>query len=318
MHVAELDFSGRKESTLNEEAWPSRPMQGMFYLIAAEPGEESMLNGLLGRISAYPVPASVLDGPQLEARYELFDDAIYFTLTEVCLDGTSPRFDVHAFLLCGNFLAVLAEPASALMTKVLRLYREDFRKFAKSSGFLLYEIGSQLVESYRHIFLKYAAQAEQIQKRLFGKVTDDIFAEVSRLTTDILAFRRTVLSARDLFNDLATRKSALVPESSQPSLDILSDRMERLGGDIAGVRNVLNESLNFYMGMVSHRTNKIVNRLTIISMIFLPLSFIAGVYGMNFRVEPELDWQYSYLAFWILVIIFISSFLVFVRKKKWI
>ncbi len=260
----------------------------------------------------------MLRGPRLEASYELHDDAIYFTLTEIRIDGMSPQFEVQSFLLGGYFLAVLVEPTSVLISKVQKLYKEDFRKFAKSSGFLLYEFGSQYLESYRHIFLHYAEQAEQIQARLFGKVTDDIFAEVSVLTSDILAFRRTVLSARDLFNDLATRRSAFVPESTQPALDILSDRMERLGGDIAGVRSVLNESLNFYMGMVSHRTNKIVNRLTIISMIFLPLSFIAGVYGMNFRVEPELDWQYSYLVFWIFVVFFISSFLVFVRKKKWI
>jgi magnesium transporter len=318
MQVAELDFASREELVLSEEAWPSQPGQGKFYLIAAGPEEVSEQISLIGRIGADPVPAAALREPRLEARYELFDDAIYFTLTEVCIDGTQPRFDVQAFLLGGNFLAVLAEPASALMIKVQGLYREDFRKFAKSSGFLLYEFGSQFLESYRHIFLHYTAQAERIQVRLFGKVTDDIFAEVSRLTSDILAFRRTVLSARDLFNDLATRRSALVPESTQPALDILSDRMERLGGDIAAVRSVLNESLNFYMGMVSHRTNKIVNRLTIISMIFLPLSFLAGVYGMNFRVEPELDWQYSYLAFWIIVIVFIASFLVFVRKKKWI
>ena len=94
--------------------------------------------------------------------------------------------------------------------------------------------------------------------------------------------------------------------------------MGRLCEDIAGVRSVLNETLNLYMGMVSHRTNRIINRLTIFSMIFLPLSFLAGVYGMNFAVLPELRWKYAYPAFWGFVTVFVAAFVIFVRKKRWI
>jgi len=72
------------------------------------------------------------------------------------------------------------------------------------------------------------------------------------------------------------------------------------------------------MGMVSHRTNRVVNRLTIFSMIFLPLSFLCGVYGMNFDVMPELRWPYAYLVFWLAVAAFVAAFVVFVRRKKWI
>lgn len=170
----------------------------------------------------------------------------------------------------------------------------------------------------RRLCQHFAAETERIQLRLFGHATDDIFAEVAELTGDILAYHRAALSARDLFNELALRKSAFFSETTQPTLDILSARLERLGGDLAGVRSVLNETLNLYMGMVSHRTNRVVSRLTVLSMIFLPLSFLAGVYGMNFAVLPELRWRYAYPAFWCLVAVFAASFLTLARKKKWI
>ncbi len=318
MQIVAFDFATKQERTIAETDGLARPEPGLFYWILSAPDESTRLPELLGRLGASPSIASLLQAPPSEAHYELYDEAIHFTLAEVRIDGAALQSDVLSFLLGENFLAVAAPPSSAVVEKIRRIYRDDFRKFARSSGFLLYELGSCLLESYRRIFQHYTAEAERTQLRLFGKVTDDIFAEVSDLTGDILAFRRTVLSARDLFNDLATRKSAFVSETTQPSLDILSDRMERLGADIAGVRSVLNETLNLYMGMVSHRTNRVVNRLTIFSMIFLPLSFLCGVYGMNFDIMPELRWPYAYLVFWVAVAAFVAAFVVFVRRKKWI
>ena len=318
MQIVAFDFATKQERTLGEGERPAKAEAGIFYWIIAAPDEAAAVAEWLGRLGAAPATASLLQGPQPEAHCELYDDAIHFSLAEVRLEGPALKSEVLAFLLGDHFLAALVPSPSPVMEKIQRIYRDDFRKFARSSGFLLYELGSHLLESQRRLFQHYAAEAERIQLRLFGKITDDIFAEVADLTGDILAFRRTVLAARDLFNELATRKSAFVAESTQPALDILSDRMERLGGDVAGIRSVLNETLNLYMGMVSHRTNRIVNRLTIFSMIFLPLSFLAGVYGMNFEVLPELQWRYSYFVFWAVAVAFVAAFVVFVRKKKWI
>ena len=318
MQIVAFDFAAKQEKILAEGEWPSRAEKDRFYWITAAAGEQAKLQEMLGKIGASPVTAALLQGPQAEAHYELYDDAIHFTLTECRIDGKALKADVLAFLLGRNFLATVAPAGSPVLDKIQRIYREDFKKFARSSGFLLYELGSHLLESYRRIFQHYTGETERVQLRLFGTITDNIFSEVADLTGDILAFRRTVLSARDLFNELAMRKSSFVSETTQPALDILSDRMERLGGDISNVRGVLNETLNLYMGMVSHRTNRIVTRLTLISMIFLPLSFIAGVYGMNFDVLPELRWPYAYPVFWLVVAGFVTAFVVFVRKKKWI
>lgn len=318
MQIVAFDFATKQEDTLGPEEWPLRPEPGIFYWLTAEPSEGPRLQEALAALGAPPSIASILLAPQPEAHYELYEDAIHFTLAEARIEHAALKTDVLAFLLGDHFLTSIAPASSAVLDKVRRLYRDDFRKFARSSGFLLYELGSHLLDSCRRLFQHYTAEAERLQLRLFGKVTDAIFAEVSDLTGDILAFRRTVLAARDLFNELATRKSGFVPESTQPSLDILSDRLDRLGADISGVRSVLNETLNLYMGMVSHRTNRIVNRLTIFSMIFLPLSFLCGVYGMNFQVFPELQWRYAYAAFWAFVVLFVASFILFVRWRKWI
>ena len=317
MQIVAFDFATKQERTIGEADWPALPQAGIFYWLIASPDDQLQLQERLAKLGASPVISALLQGPQPEAHYEIYEDAIHFTVSECRIDNRALKSDVLAFLLGENFLATLTPAASPVMDKLWRLYREDFRKFARSSGFLLYELGSHLLESQRRLFQHYSDETERVQLRLFGEVADEIFAEVAELTGDIFSFRRTVLAARDLFNELATRKSAFVPESTQPSLDLLSDRLGRLAADVAGTRSVLNETLNLYMGMVSHRTNRIVNRLTIFSMIFLPLSFLCGVYGMNFDVMPELRWPHAYLVFWLVVATFVVAFVAFVHKKQW-
>jgi magnesium transporter len=318
MELIAFNFETKHESAIRIEDIPASPPRGIFYWLNIVPGEEQSARDALAVLGANPVAVDGLLGPQIEARYELYENAVHFSVSEAWQENNELKTGTTEFLLGVHYLAVMLPGPSPVMDLIRRTYREDFHKFARTPGFLLYELGSHLLESYRRLYQHFINEVERIQLHLFGQVTDDIFLTVSKLTADILSFRRMVLASRDLFNELATRKSTFVSETTQPSLDILSARMARLGDDLESERNVLTETLNLYMGMVSHRTNRIVNRLTIFSMIFLPLSFLCGVYGMNFDVMPELHWPYAYLVFWIVAIAFVISFIIFFKKRKWI
>jgi magnesium transporter len=159
---------------------------------------------------------------------------------------------------------------------------------------------------------------EDIQKRLLGDVGDEILIDVSELTRSLLDYRNAAVTARETIHELATRRSPYVSPSTQPFLDRQTVALERLAGDAATERTVLSETLALYMGIVSHRTNKVVNRLTVVSMVFLPLNFIAAVYGMNFEVMPELSWRYGYLAFWVVSSVVVATLLWNLRRRRWL
>ncbi|HMO05748.1 MAG TPA: CorA family divalent cation transporter [Kiritimatiellia bacterium] len=319
MQIVAFDFERKVERVVEASRLTAEgPEPGWFYWVVFDPQDQEAGAALLARLEVPEALVGALLGPQVEGRFELHDCAIHFSVTEAWYEAGALRSGTTEYLLMERVLAVMTPGRSPVLEQIQRIYREDFHKFAKSSGFLLYELASRLLDSYRRTFQQFAAEVERIQLTLFGKVTDDIFLSVSRLTADILAFRRMVLVSRDLFNELATRKSAFVAETAQPMLGVHSDRMERLGDELENERSVLAETLNLYMGMVSHRTNKIVNRLTIFSMIFLPLSFLCGVYGMNFEYIPELAWRYGYAGFWGTVVVFIVAFVWFIRKREWI
>jgi len=162
-----------------------------------------------------------------------------------------------------------------------------------------------------------------VQDSIFGKVDDRIFNRVAEVTHDLLQLRKNVLADRDVLLQLASRRSSFVNESTQPYLANMVGALDRVGNDLTVERETLAETLNLYLGIVSHRTNRIVNRLTMISAIFLPLTFLCGIYGMNFETDhywnmPELRSPYGYLIFWGLVALISAGSLTFIRLKRWL
>ena len=139
-----------------------------------------------------------------------------------------------------------------------------------------------------------------------GKVVDDrVYAR--RVYLDILGILPPPA-------DLET----FVADSSQPFLGNMVDKLERLGSDLAVERETLAETLYVYMGIASHRTNKMVSRLTALSMIFLPLTFLCGVYGMNFHEFPEIKWPWGYAFFWTLAVGITAGLVMMMKRNRWI
>ena len=143
-----------------------------------------------------------------------------------------------------------------------------------------------------------------------------MFAEASELGADLLHLRKVVLPARTVLGDLSTRKSPFVSEATQPSLANMVGTIERVLQDVLVDRDILSGSLNNYMSMVSHRTNQVMSKLTVVSIIFLPLTFLCGVYGMNFNVIPELSWKWGYAGFWALAGLIVAGLVWAMRRYK--
>jgi magnesium transporter len=149
-------------------------------------------------------------------------------------------------------------------------------------------------------------------------VDDEIFGQVSGLGHHLIIMRRNILGDREVLHQMATHKSVFVSETTQPFLINLVGTLERLSLDLTVEREILEETLNLYLGIVSHRTNRVVNRLTIISLIFLPLTFLVGIYGMNFEHLPEFQWKFGYVYFWGLAVCIVSGLLILMKVKRWL
>ena len=203
------------------------------------------------------------------------------------------------------------------LRRVKRQYHADFVRFAKTPSFLLYEIWDQLLESYLQVQKVMEQRVEALADLLSsGEVSDEVFARTAALGTDLLHFRKVVLPARAVLSDLATRRSHLLSEATQGFLGNMVGTVEHVLQDVLVDRDILSEALNLHMSLMGHRTNQVMRRLTVVSILFLPLTFIAGVYGMNFRALPELDWQYGYAYFWVLAVLAVVGILLLLKKAR--
>lgn len=322
INIVEFDFEARTDRTLEVGDLRASLERGAFCWIDLAHGEaEEASRGAaecLGQLGINELARAEVLGPDREGRYDVYDDCLHFAVTEAKIAAGRLATSHVDVVLGAGFLLTFRRREAEFVKQMRRTYREDFRKFAKSPGFLLYEIGDHLVDMYRRTQRSFAEVVEQVQLKLFGEVDDDIFRQVAVVTQDLLVFRKVVLASRELMHELATRRSPFVQETTQPFLENMAGTLERLGGDLTTEREVLNETLNLYMGMVSHRTNKVVNRLTVISMIFLPLSFLCGVYGMNLKNIPETTWDYGYAVFWAVAVLIAGVLLLVMRRRKWL
>ena len=313
----EFDFAAKTEQACDVPRARAAIAQGRFVWLDVDVGAASDPRPFLrelGLVADEVIEEALSREPATQSfKYET---CLHLVMTGCRLSGTHLELERLDVIVGERFLVTVHRAPPLFLEAVKRHYRDDFYRFAKSPSFLLYELWDHLLENYLAVQKRFEERVEQLQAELIGDVDDRVFARVSEIGSDLLHFRKILLPARAVLAELSTRKSAFVSDATQPYLGNMIGTVERVLQDLLVDRDILSESLNLYMSVVGHRTNRIMNKLTVVSVIFLPLTFLCGVYGMNFDVLPEKEWRYGYLIFWIAVAAITGGLLWFLRRLK--
>jgi len=318
VEAIELDFESKTLRALSVSEAREAIDQGRFVWIdldARDADEARRLLQVLGAISEGVVHDALTSEPA--TRHARYDEYIHVVVAG-CKERES-KFELERVdvVIAGSFLATIHRGHVAFLDAVFRDYHGDFRRFAKSASFLVYEIWDHLLENYLEVQKRMEEQVEQLQNELRGpKVDAQVFGRISDLGADLLHFRKILLPARAVLTDLATRRTLFISETTQSFLHNMVGTLEHVLQDLLVDRDILTESLNLHMSLVAHRTNEVMKRLTVVSVVFLPLTFLCGVYGMNFQNFPELQWRYGYALFWAIVAGIVTGLLVVMRRAK--
>lgn len=315
--VAEFDFEAKTERQIGADAIAEGFATGKFVWIDVDiqnPDEARKVLAQLNLIAPEIVEDALTRDPATQlARY---DDYLHIVLSGCRLIGDKFELERVDAVVGEQFLLTLHRGQPVFLEAVRKAYRADFLRFARSPSFLVYELWDHLIDNYLSVQKRFEQRVERLQKELIGDVDDGVFARVSELASDLLELRSVVLPARAVLTDLGTRKTIFINEATQQFLANMAGTIERVMQDILVARDILSGSLELYMSMVGHRTNRVMNRLTVVSVIFLPLTFLCGVYGMNFSILPEKEWEYGYLYFWIAVVVIAGGLLWILRRAK--
>lgn len=320
--AVEFDFASKGQRPIALDDAPAACDAGRFCWLDFDlDTERAAAEQMLRRLNLSPPAITAAFDDDVDGRYDLYDECLHLGASAAVPASADGAFTTQpvSIILGERFLISLRRGQAEFLDEVRRHCHQDFVRFARTPGFLLYELFDHLSESHKRRVHELERRVDAAQACVFAAQDDAIFGQVAGLTRELLSLRAIVLAARDVLYELSTRRSPFVAESAQPSLERLVGTLERLAADLTTQREILAETLNLYLGVVSHRTNRVVSRLTVLSMIFLPLTFLCGVYGMNFGEQrmPELGWQYGYAAFWAMAILIGGGLLTYMKLRRW-
>jgi magnesium transporter len=318
LQVVDFDFENKVEKNIELTEVSDAIAAGRFIWVDLEASNLPEARALLAEMNL-AADEIVQDALTSEAatRHARYDNCIHVVVSGCHQRGQHFDLERVDIVISQSFLITIHKGPVSFLSAVRRDYKQDFHRFAKSPSFLVYELWDHLIDNYLTIQKQMEERVELLQNELRSPNVDDgVFVRLSDLGADLLHFRKILLPARAVLTDLSTRRTIFISETTQSFLHNMVGTVEHVLQDLLVDRDILSESLNLYMSLVGHRTNEVMKRLTVVSVVFLPLTFLCGVYGMNFDILPELHWHYGYLFFWILVAVIVGGLLTLMRRAK--
>jgi len=200
----------------------------------------------------------------------------------------------------------------------LRLRNEKGRLRQAGPDYLLHALLDLIVDNYFLILEKVTDRIEEIEDELIDRPSSATVQGIYELKRELLYLHKAVWPLREVVGSLQRRDSDLIQDATVIYLRDLYDHTVQVVDTLETLRDMISGMLDIYLSSVSNRLNEVMKVLTIIATIFMPLSFIVGLYGMNFKYMPELEWHYGYFAVLALLAIIVSGMLVYFRKRRWI
>ncbi len=247
-----------------------------------------------------------------------YNKALFISLKALHPNGDRPEFRHLSFILTSEMLISFAEEdhlAFRMVEERLSLKTSKLRK--KGIDYLLHAFLDVVVDQYTEYLDTMTDSIEMYDEKVLKNPTEDLLFEIQQVRRQLIDIERLVSPLRDVLNQLINTNDEIIVDTSHPYyrdvLDHLMYLLENIKSDIE-----LTSSLkDFYVSRVNLNMNKVIQLLTIFSVIFMPLTFLVGVYGMNFENMPELRTRYGYfVVLGIMFLIFIGM-LIFFRRKKW-
>lgn len=186
------------------------------------------------------------------------------------------------------------------------------------ADYLLFSLLDAIIDQYFEVVDHMGDKIELLEEALFEEANDDITFEIQELKRTILRIRRAVFPLREVLSRLEKLDNPIIEEKTRNYFRDLYDHVTQVSENIEIYREMTWGLMDMYMTTLSHKMNEVMKVLTIIATIFIPLTFIAGIYGMNFEFMPELQWKYSYFVLWGIMFLIFLLMLYYFRKKKWL
>ena len=273
------------------------------------------------RFGIHPLALEDILNTQHRPKVEEMDGYSLIILKMLFFDDATQSIDSEQFsLILGprNVLTFQEKEGDVFDGVRERLQRSSGRLRQRDSDYLAYALIDSIVDSYFHILEKVGDNLAQLEEDLLSNPEQSTLGRVHHYKRQLMLLRKSVWPLREVISELYKEESPLIREDTRVFLRDLYDHTIQVLDTVEIFRDTVSGLQDLYMSAVSNRMNEIMKVLTIMASIFIPLTFIAGIYGMNFEYIPELKWRWGYFVIWGVMISCIIGMLVYFRRKKWL
>ncbi|GGH44187.1 magnesium transporter [Mangrovimonas yunxiaonensis] len=254
-------------------------------------------------------------------KIDEYDDYIFISLKMLYYNANEDISIEQVSLVMGsNYVLTFQEAEGDVFDTVRERIRNGKGRIrGLGSDYLLYALIDAIVDHYYIVSETLGNKIEDIEDVLFeGTTTDKMSQQVLNLKKELLKVRRAIFPLREIINRIEKSNTKFVHEKTLQFYSDIYDHIIQLSDTIDIYREMIWSLMDLYMTNISNRMNEVMKVLTIIATIFIPLTFIAGIYGMNFDHMPELHYKNAYYIVWGLMIVIFIGMLYYFRKKRWL
>ena len=310
-----------KEAANIEECFPFKATPTVTWINIDGLHEVEIIEKLGKQFEFHPLVLEDILSTEQRPKYEDFDNYIFIVLKMLYYNQELQAIESEqiSVLLGENFVITFQERVGDVFEPIRERIRNSKGRIRKMGpDYLAYALTDAIVDSYFAILENVGEKIESMEEDLVSDPTEKILQQIHAMKREMILMRKAVWPLREVISGVQRSETSVIKESTQIYLRDVYDHTIQIIDTIESFRDMVSGMLDIYMSSISNKMNAVMKVLTIIATIFIPLTFVAGIYGMNFEHMPELKWKWAYGGVWVIMAVITLIMLTYFRRKKWL
>ena len=310
-----------------EECFPFKDTPTVTWINVDGIHQLDIIEKLGKQFDIHPLVLEDIVNTSQRPKMEDFENYIFIVLKMLYIDrkDSEIKSEQVSLVLGSNFVISFQEKEGDVFNSIRERVRNAKGRIRKTaSDYLAYSLMDAIVDNYFVILERIGERIEDMEEELVKNPTPRTLQAIHNLKRDTIFLRKSVWPLREVINSMEREESPLIQKSTDIFLRDLYDHTIQVIDSIETSRDMVSGVLDIYLSSISNKMNEVMKVLTIIATIFIPITFVAGIYGMNFNPEvsrwnmPELNWRFGYLFIWGVMLLMVLTMVLYFKRKKWL
>jgi magnesium transporter len=310
-----------KEAATVEECFPFKDKPTITWINIDGLHDLELIEKIGRQFGLHPLVLEDIVNTGQRPKLEDFEDHVFIVLKMLYYDQKKNELEEEqiSLIFSQNFVISFQERVGDIFDPIRERIRQNKGRVRKAGAdYLAYVLIDSIVDNYFVILEQLGEKIEDAEQELAVNPTLETLQTIRRFKKEMIFLRKSIWPLREVVNVLERGESSLIKESTLIYLRDVYDHTIQIMDTVESYRDMLSGMLDVYLSSISNRMNEVMKVLTIFAAIFIPLTFVAGIYGMNFGFMPELGWHWGYFGVLLVMAIVAAVMLVYFKRKRWL